>query len=78
MSKIITDANAKIWVRVSRLDWLTADEAALYCRVSPTTFEGMIPALGIPVSRPAGPKGNRRFFRADLDKALLSTRQPAA
>ena len=61
-----------LWVRVSKLDWLTADEAAIYCRVSARTFERMVKDLPIPFSRPAGPRGDRRFFRSHIDAALLS------
>lgn len=70
--RIISASRAALWTRVSKLDWLTADEAALYCRVSLPTFEKMVKGLPIPFTRPAGPKGDRRFHRAHLDAALLS------
>lgn len=70
--RIISAAKAELWTRVSRLDWLTADEAALYCRVSLPTFEKLVKTLPVPFTRPAGPKGDRRFYRSHLDTALLS------
>lgn len=78
--KVISSQRAAMWSRVSRLDWLTTDEASLYCRVSVRTFEGMVKSLPIPFTRPAGPRGDRRFYRADLDASLLSRREnnPAA
>lgn len=78
--RIISAARASLWTRIAKLDWLTADESALYCRVSLPTFEKMVKALPIAFTRPAGPKGDRRFYRAHLDAALLSRveNKPAA
>lgn len=75
---IISARRAAMWTRISRLDWLTADEASLYCRVSLATFEKMVKSLPIIPVRPTGPKGDRRFYRPDIDKALLSTRETTA
>jgi len=64
--KVISEERAAEWLRVSKLDILTADEAALYCRVGLATFEKMVKELPVPFFRPRGPQGDRRFFRADL------------
>lgn len=60
--------------------WLTAAQAAEYCQVCLKTFNRMVQGIPIPFSRPAGPRGDRRFFRVDLDRALMSKREnlPAA
>ena len=78
--KVASAADVALWQRVAKLDWMTANEAAVYVRFSPRVFEEMVVATPIPFSRPAGPKGDRRFFRADLDAALRSRREniPAA
>ncbi len=72
---VISESRAALWSRVATLDWLTADEASLYCRVSLATFEKMVKTLPVPFTRPAGPKGDRRFFRSDLDASLMSRRE---
>jgi excisionase family DNA binding protein len=53
--------------------WLTSAQAAEYCEVSRKTFNGMVKSIPIPFARPAGPRGDRRFFRVQLDAALRST-----
>lgn len=73
--RVLSEARAALWHRVSRLDWLTFSEAAVYCRRGPTSFESMVRDLPIPFSRPCGPNGDRLFYRADLDAALLSRRE---
>lgn len=77
---IISARRAAMWTRISRLDWLTADEASLYCRVSLATFEKMVKSLPIPFTRPCGPNGDRRFYRSHIDAALLARveNKPAA
>jgi len=79
-SEVISAARAAMWVRVSKLDWLTPAEAACYCRRGQTAFEVMVRDLPIPYIRPCGPTGDRLFYRADLDAALLARREnsPAA
>lgn len=80
-SEVIGAARAAMLVRVSKLDWLTPSEAAAYCRRGKTSFEEMVRALPIPFIRPAGPTGDRLFYRDDIDKALLARREnlpPAA
>lgn len=79
-AEVLSAARAAQWVRVSKLDWLTSAEAAVYCRRGQTAFEEMVRAIPIPYSRPCGPNGDRLFYRADLDAALLSRREnlPAA
>jgi len=67
--RVISAPRAALWLRVSRLDWLTTDEAALYCRVGVSTFERMVRDLPIKFVRPAGPKGDRRFYRSHLGAA---------
>lgn len=75
-AKIITASAAAEWLRVSRLTLLTTAEAAIYLRMCPTTFYGI---KGLPVVRPAGPRGSSHYLRADLDAYLSSTRElPAA
>jgi len=78
--KVISAPKAAMWLRVSKLDWLTTSEAALYCRRGQTAFEAMVREIPIPFSRPCGPNGDRLFYRADLDAALLGRREnlPAA
>lgn len=60
--------------------WLTSAQAAEYLQVCGKTFDRMVKRLPIPFVRPAGPNGDRRFFRVDLDRALMSRREnlPAA
>jgi len=70
--RVISATRAALIARVSKLDWLTTDEAALYCRVGVSTFERMVRDLPIKFVRPAGPKGDRRFYRSHLDSALLA------
>jgi excisionase family DNA binding protein len=70
---VITASRAALWARVSALDWLTADEASLYLRVSGTLFEECVSKGPIPFSRPGG--RDRRFFRKDLDAFLHSRRE---
>lgn len=79
-AKVLSAAQAAKWVRVSKLDWLTPAEAACYCRRGQTSFEAMVRDIPIPFIRPAGPTGDRLFYRGDLDLALLSRREnlPAA
>lgn len=69
---MISASRAALLARVSRLEWMTTGEAALYCRVGIALFDRMVKALPIPFSRPAGPRGDRRFRRSDLDAALAS------
>lgn len=69
---IISEEKAELWARVSKLDWMTTDEAALYCRFGVSAFEKIVKSIPIPFSRPCGPKGDRRFFKSDLDVALRS------
>jgi len=78
--RVISATRAAEWLRVSKLDILTADEAALYCRVGLATFEKMVKELPVPFFRPRGPQGDRRFFRADLLELMQSKREncPAA
>lgn len=78
--RVISATRAALVARVSKLEWLTTAEAALYCRVGGSLFDRMVRSIPIPFSRPAGPKGDRRFFRSDLDRALMSRREnlPAA
>ena len=73
--KVISATRAAEWLRVSKLDILTADEAALYCRVGLATFEKMVKELPVPFFRPRGPQGDRRFFRADLLSLMQSKRE---
>lgn len=80
-SEVLSAARAAMWVRVSKLDWLTPAEAAAYCRRGQTSFEEMVRSIPIPFIRPAGPTGDRLFYRADIDAALLARREnlpPAA
>lgn len=70
--RVVSASRAALIARVSKLDWLTTDEAALYCRVGVSTFERMVRDLPIKFVRPAGPKGDRRFYRSHLDAALLA------
>ena len=58
-----------------RLRWLTSAQAAEYCQVCLKTFNRMVQGIPIPFARPAGPNGDRRFFRVDIDRALLSCRE---
>jgi excisionase family DNA binding protein len=76
--KVISADRAALWSRVAKLTLLTTDEASLYCRVGLRTFERMVKDIPIAFVRPAGPNGDRRFFRTDLDAALLSRRENAA
>lgn len=56
---------------------LTPREAAAYLRLSRSAFA--LVAASIPCERPAGPRGDRRFRRSDLDAYSRSTRVvPAA
>lgn len=68
MRDVLSAARASEWQRVSKLDFLTADEAAIYIRVSRTTFDGLVKG-GLRFSRPAGP-GLRRFMRSHLDELM--------
>lgn len=79
-AQVISAARAAMWIRVSKLDWLTPAEAACYCRRGQTAFEVMVRDIPIPYSRPCGPNGDRLFYRADLDAALFARREnlPAA
>lgn len=69
---MISASQAALWLRVSRLDWLTAAESAVYMRLSKTVFESCVRLGPIHFSRPAGPRGDRRFRRANLDRYLDS------
>lgn len=59
-------------------NWLTVQQAAEHYGISPRSFEDAVKALRIPFYRPTGPRGDRRFWRDDLDAALLATRETAA
>ena len=71
-SPVISASDAAEIARVSKLEWMTAAETAVHCRVGLTTFEKMVREIPIPFTRPAGPRGDRRFFRARVDAALMS------
>lgn len=58
-----------------RLEWLTSAQAAEYCQVCMKTFGRIVKRIPIPFVRPAGPNGDRRFYRSDLDAALMSRRE---
>lgn len=79
MPGIITATGAAEWLRVSRLELLNTAEAACYLRISPASFYRI---KGLPVVRPAGPRGSAHYLRRDLDTYLAATRevpsQPAA
>jgi len=58
-----------------RATWLTAAQGAEYLQVSRKTFRAMVRNLPIPFSRPAGPTSHARFFRSDIDRAMMSRRE---
>lgn len=70
--RVVSSGRAALIARVSKLEWLTTSEAALYCRRGRSAFEKMIVDLRIRPSRPGGPTGERLFRRVDLDAALVS------
>lgn len=70
MNRVISARDAATLARVSRLEWLTTSEAALYCRRGRAAFEKFVIARRIPSSRPGGPNGDRLFRRTALDSAL--------
>lgn len=76
--RVISANRAALWERVAKLDYLTTDEAALYVRFGVRAFEEMVKSGPIPFTRPAGPRGDRRFLRSDLDAFLYSRRETAA
>ena len=81
MSRVTSAARAEEWKRVAGLDLLNAADAAIYLTVSLTTFEEIVRSdMGrrlIAVIRPAGPRGDRRFLRSDLDAYIAAIRAAA-
>ena len=73
MPDIITARDFSEWSRVSKLDILTTDEAALYLRIGWPMFDGLVKAGRIKFSRPNGPTGIKRYLRVHLDEFIRST-----
>jgi len=73
MPDIINAREAADWLRVSKLDYMTTDEAALYLRMGRPMFDALVKAGRIKFSRPNGPTGMRRFLRVHLDEFMRST-----
>lgn len=70
--RVVSARRAALIARVAKLEWLTTNEAALYCRRGRSAFEKMVVALRIPCSKPGGQNGERLFRRTALDAALTS------
>jgi len=73
MADIITPRDFAEWNRVSKLDYMTTDEAAKYIRLGRGTFDAVVKEGRIKFSRPNGPTGIRRFLRVHLDEFMRST-----
>lgn len=73
MADVITPREFAEWSRVSKLDYMTTDEAAVYIRIGRATFDALVKEGRIKFSRPNGPTGMRRFLRIHLDEFMRST-----
>lgn len=75
---MISERDAALWSRVAMLNLMTANEAAVYLRISVRAFNIAVAAGLIAFERPAGPNGNRRYRREVLDAYSRSTSSTVA